>query len=151
VIDSDGYAWLTNEARVGLGEAGCVTVIAATTPEAALAAFGAEGDQVVPVGPDALERAPHLAGVGELPGGVVVVEPNGLQGARREVLRCVSKLGVAAAVQWDVNGSGYVGCARKGRVVCLVDLLLDDDLDGVPAQLNLDPPAARVVDLGDGC
>lgn len=143
MIDSGAYAWLSTEAGVGLGEAGCVTVIAATTPDAALAAFGAEG-RVVPVEPEAWARAPYLAGIGELPGGVVVVEPNGFQGARREVLRRVSKLGVAATVQWDVNGAVYVGCARKGRVVCLVDLLLDGDLEGVPARLKRLVPDDRV-------
>ena len=121
-----------------------MTVIAATTPEATLAAFGAEGGQVVPLGPNALERAPYLAGVAELPGGVVVVEPNGFQGARREVLRRVSKLGVAATVQWDINGAVYVGCARNGRVVCLVDLLLDDEVEGVPARLKRLVPDDRV-------
>jgi hypothetical protein len=72
VIDSGDYFWLSAEQHVGLGEAGCVTVVSGSTNEAALAAFGVEPEAaVVPIGPAAMQVAPNLAGVSSLGDGGV--------------------------------------------------------------------------------
>lgn len=144
MIDSDAYAWLTREARIGVGEAGCVTVVAGLTGADVLEAFGAESDLRVSLAADRDTAPPNLAGLVELGDACVFVEPNGFQGAPHEVLRRASKSGAAAAVQWDVNGSVYVGCARKGRVLCLVDLVVDEELEGMPAKLKRLMPDDRI-------
>lgn len=69
-------------------------------------------------------------------GNVTVVEVNGFQGSRPEVLRSVSKAstdGVAASAFWNVNGMVIFTCARRGKVIASIDLsTLDvDDEDGL--------------------
>jgi hypothetical protein len=63
----------------------------------------------------------------------VIVEENNFQGSRPEVLRPVSKTsaaGVAASIFWNVNGLVIFSAARKGKIVCSVELLSCD-----PAEL----------------
>jgi hypothetical protein len=139
-----GYAWFND---LPVGEAGCVTVVPAADEAAVLKAFGARLETAQPV--ESLQSAisaselpsadwVYVARVGDA---LVVVEDNGYQGTRREVLAPASKAsGVhkAAAFFWNVNALTEFAAARRGKIQCSVEILgaEPEDLDGVPRALR---------------
>lgn len=144
-MNLDSYSWLTET----LGEAGCVTVVAAPDGERLSAAFGCD-----PL-PDRPRTYADMAGMtdpelmflqawfGKTDDAVVVVEDMGFEGSRAEVLRAASRAsgaGVAASVLWNVEGLVIFTAARRGKVVCSVDLL---DCDPVELPRPLRALAAR--------
>lgn len=135
----ESYAWLSDSP---IGVAGCVTVVAQSDLARAGEAFGADPAQLVGgvprtdahwpeeyVGEWAWFTGPASSGSAEAD--VVVIEDNGFQGSRTEVLRVASRAsasGKAASIFWNVNGVVIFSCAQKGTVVAAVELLgLDDD------------------------
>ncbi|WP_193608282.1 DUF6461 domain-containing protein [Nocardioides lijunqiniae] len=138
------YAWFND---LPVGEAGCVTVVPAADEAAVLTAFGVQPETAWTV--DSLEGAisaselpsvewVYVARVGDA---LVVVEENGYQGTRREVLAPASKASgthKAAAFFWNVNALTEFAAARRGRIQCSVEILgaEPEDLDGVPRALR---------------
>ena len=125
----ESYGWLS--AGV-LGVAGCVTVVSDADVRKVEEAFGcdpAAGEPRAYQGGEG-DRDPRFGGleawVGDTGGACLVIEENGFQGSRSEVLRPASKasaLGLAASVYWNVDGLVMVSAARKGKVVFAAELV----------------------------
>jgi hypothetical protein len=138
------YSWFND---LSISVAGCITVVPAADRTAVLAAFGALADTNRPVASidllgEGVERLPeHWVYVVEAGDALVVMEDNGYQGVRPEVLGPASKASgthKAAAFFWNVNSLTDFSAARRGKVVCSVELLAseDEDLDDVPKSLR---------------
>lgn len=67
---------------------------------------------------------------------VVLVEDNGWEGVRPEVLARLSKPGKAASVFWNVEGLLMLACARRGKVIASVDLTDPDGAEELPTTLR---------------
>lgn len=144
------YAWLSDGRPSGLGEAGCVMVVSPAASAAVLDAFAADPAERVEISEASLGVA-HVA-ITQIEGAVVAYEVNGFEGSRMDVLERASRGGKAASVFWNVNGVALFAAARRGRVVCSVDLLLGDDPVELPARLRkllpADPVEADLVAVG---
>jgi hypothetical protein len=128
------YQWLS---RSVIQVAGCVTVIAAAVPARARSAFGAD------IEPLTIEETPAepWARFTTADSAVVVVEDNGFEGSRSEVLRAAStasEMGKAASIFWNVNDMVIFTCARRGKLLGSVELLDVDegDLQDIPKSLH---------------
>jgi hypothetical protein len=132
-VDPDSYSWLSSSS---VEVAGCVTVVVGAAPDVVEAAFGAEaptGDDTEPGDGGAWARFVHRDGVS------IVVEDNGFEGTREEVLRPATQgRAKAASVFWNVNGLTQFTCARHGKQVVAIDLEDPDEseLDEVPRPLR---------------
>ncbi|KRF06702.1 hypothetical protein ASG88_19540 [Nocardioides sp. Soil777] len=122
-----------------------MTVVPAADRDAVLAAFGAmSGTSRVGGSPDDVDSGTtgvESIYVVEISEAVVVIEDNGYQGSRSEVLRPASKAsgtGVASSFFWNVNAVTAFSAARRGRPLFSVELIgaEDDELDGVPKALR---------------
>jgi hypothetical protein len=74
------------------------------------------------------------AWVGSVDEAVLIVEENGFQGSRSEVLRPAPKAsatGLAVSVFWNVNGLVMFSVARRGKMVCSAELM-DCDPEELP-------------------
>ncbi len=125
----DSYAWLSEGV---LGVAGCVTVVPGADTAKVEAAFGcdtvssaasiyADSDD----GPDRMLDGLE-AWLGSSGDAVVVLEENGFQGSRSEVLRPASKAsagGLAVSLFWNVEGLVMFSAARRGKMVCAGELM----------------------------
>lgn len=138
--------WLQRVDRWSLGLSGCVTVVARADPMVVAERFGSTTPSPVDLPADDDGREPSSgqfsAGFARLAdGAVIVVEPNGFQGARRVVLAAVSKKGAAASIQWGINGETFFTGARNGQVRVAADLCVDADINALPTRLKhlLDP------------
>lgn len=146
-VDPSTYAWLSSSR---LEVAGCVTVVVDPEPAAVEKAFGAEpADQDLDI--DQVGEDGAWAWFVHLDGATVVVEENGFQGIRDEVLRPASKAsaaGKAASVFWNVNGQTWFHFARRGKQVGSIDLIGPDDkaLEAIPASLRRLASLCRAVD-----
>ncbi|MGW0912332.1 DUF6461 domain-containing protein [Streptomyces sp. NPDC002784] len=61
---------------------------------------------------------------------VVILENNGYQGSREEVLRPLSQLGRAASAFWNVNAHSQLSLAEEGLILSSFDSLFPDDIYG---------------------
>jgi hypothetical protein len=107
----------------------------------ALTAMGAEPSRAVPVaearGGDGLNWVSLARPEDGLPeSSIVLIEENGWEGVRSEVLTRLSKRGKAASVYWNVNGVVTFACAGRGKLKASVELPDPDDIDDVPATLR---------------
>ena len=112
--------------------AGCITVVPGADLAKVEAAFGCD-----PVSGDAPRYADSDDGPERLLDGLeawlgssgeaaLVVEENGFQGSRSEVLRPASKAGsagLAVSVFWNVEGLVMFSAARRGKMVCSGELM----------------------------
>ncbi len=136
-VDPGSYAWLRDSAYA---MAGCVTVVAEPDVGSVEYAFGCGAP--IPVADPSEQRQTdglEYALVASLPGGVLVLEDNGFQGTRAEVLGLASKAsaGRTASIFWNVNGVIRFTCARKGKLVCSFELGEDEaEIVGLPAALR---------------
>lgn len=135
-------------------DAGCVTVVAAADAEGVATAFGCDALPDTPktyadmTGEVDFDLLFMQAWFGEADGAAVVLEDNGFEGARPEVLRVASRAsntGVAASILWNTNGLVIFTAARRGKIVCSVELM-DCEPDDLPRSLR--QLAARAVDEG---
>lgn len=135
------YRWVTDGVVTSYSNAGCLTIVSGMSSDDAVRAVGA--DPTRPVTPEERSGVDGLgyvsvAGLEEATSdkAVVLIEDNGWEGSRPEVLKRLSKKGKAAAVFWNVNGMVIFTCARRGKVLASLELP-DADLDGdVPATLR---------------
>jgi hypothetical protein len=132
VTDEAAYRWIHDESQSYLAVAACVSLVRGLDVSATIKAFG--GDPSGPPEPYAsfLERpgyveAAAVAQVGEL---VVVVEPNGFQGSRREVLREASRMGIAVSVFWNVNLMCRFSYMEEADLITSFDPLFPDERQG---------------------
>ncbi|MBS2938401.1 hypothetical protein KDN32_11670 [Nocardioides sp. J2M5] len=150
----DDFRWVLLS---GLEDAGCVTVVPGGDVAQVLAAFGAVDASARPAASvdDVGDRHADVVQpicVVELPDAVVVLEDNGFQGSRPEVLGPASRAGtasVASSFFWNVNAVTAFSAARRGRLLFSVELIgaADDDLGGVPKALRPHVVAAEQDDL----
>jgi len=126
------YRWVSDSI---LAEAGCITVISTADAEKVRQSFGADDEthSTTPPTEDRFwtnEPTPSWAWFASpTDAAATVIEFNGFQGSRPEVLREASRAsadGKAASAFWNVNGMVIVTCARRGKVVASIDLSLLD-------------------------
>lgn len=81
---------------------------------------------------DHLKVGPHgdLALIGCVGEGVVVLEYNGCQGSRPEVLRSVSSQSLAVSVYWNVNMSSRFSFAERAAVVTAFGTMVPEQRHG---------------------
>lgn len=140
----DAYDWIV-ESPIGM--AGCLTVVAKSDLDQVATTFGCS-DLADPhstdVGFDGPSTHESRLLLGVVAGSTIVVEDNSYEGSRPEVLRPASKAssdGLAASVFWNVNGLVMFSAARRGKLICSVELVDCDPAD-VPRNLR------RLVRLG---
>jgi Family of unknown function (DUF6461) len=121
VPDFDG--WLARMGLGGLAEAACLTFVSGSGDEAILAAFGVDLDHPARTLREALDGTSACVGVLAWGDGFVAIELNGGEGIRPEVLRDLSRTGVAAGLFWNVNAMVVVSCASRGRMRGTEELL----------------------------
>lgn len=66
----------------------------------------------------------------------VLVEPNGFQGSRPDVLTGLSRRGRALSVFWNANGDGQLVYAEQGRLLTVLDLFDPEELEELPPALS---------------
>lgn len=103
-------------------EAAAITVVSGSDLEEVKAAFGAVGDPVRPWDasistPDEYYYVEPWASFAEVPGGVVVVEPNGFVGINPAVLERASSSALAVVVYWNVELDMAVMVGENSAVV----------------------------------
>ncbi len=148
---ADDYSWINDSA---LSEAACVTVIPDADRAAVLAAFGGGDDsELDPQSP--LDVARSLNGrviqVVQVGAAVLVIEDNGFEGTRPEVLGPLSQasgIGTAAAFFWNVNAVTSFTAAHRGEVRFAVELLGIEDVDDEELRDVPSPLRALVVEGG---
>ena len=137
------YAWINDST---IGEAGCVTVVPDAERHEVLAAFGAVESSGRPADSfESLDMGTGEAGghicVIELGDALIVIENNGFQGSRFEVLQpasTASGVHLASSCFWNVNAETSFSAARRGKSLFSVELIgaEDDEMDGVPKKLR---------------
>ncbi|MBA2892113.1 DUF6461 domain-containing protein [Nonomuraea soli] len=103
--------------------------------------------QTVQAAYDALPGWPGAAIAGSLGSWTVLVEPNGFQGSRPEVLSRLAQQGRALSVFWNANGDGQLAYAEDAHVLAMVDLLDPEDFEDLPPALSAWPELAEQDDL----
>jgi hypothetical protein len=135
-----GYYERLLEAEPILVEAVCITVVEGCGPNQALELMGADpatvADRTVAEAarlPFQCDRQPAVAAA--VPGGAVVLEPNGFQGTRPEVLRALAAGGGSrcTTIFWNANAGPEITHARDGRLSWTFDPLCYPDTAWGPA------------------
>jgi hypothetical protein len=131
----DSYEWLSEGV---LGVAGCITVVPGADIAKLEAAFGCDPVEAAATRYADSNRGPERlldgleAWLGASGDAALMVEENGFQGSRSEVLRPASKAsaaGLAVSVFWNVEGLVMFSAARRGRMVCSEELMDCDPQD----------------------
>jgi len=144
--DPAAYLWVARDSTYEA--AGCLTLVSGLEIERALTAVGADLSRQSGTSTGfAAEGMAAISAVSVLgeDAAVVLVEENGYEGSRPEVLKALSKKGAAASAFWNVNGVVRFGCARRGKVVYTAELP-DDDAGQVPRILRKLVSAAEAED-----
>ncbi|MFF9899515.1 DUF6461 domain-containing protein [Streptomyces longispororuber] len=89
----------------------------------------------------------HLILVSRSGPAVVVVEDNGYQGSREEVLRPLSRLGRTASAYWNVNAVSSLSLAENGLLSSVLDMVVPDNAYG--ARPDAWQPLLHGLDLED--
>jgi hypothetical protein len=154
-VDDDRFAYYRGllDRWQWLEVALCVTYVHGAGQNDVVRAFGGDSGDTIPLTLDAFveevaahrrTRAPDAVLVTTVGDRVVCVEPNGFQGARREVLRPCSADSRALSVYWNVNHTNRLLYCVGGRTAVEFDMLrpyqrsgsdpavLDEILVGLP-------------------
>lgn len=120
--DLDRYAW-TREI-----DAVCVAVVRGRTEDEVIDGYGGDPAGAAPVAPDGSWDGAGAGGpvlfVRSVAGAVLVVEDNGFQGTRPEVLREVTAGGgVLVSAYWNVNALSQFTLAEGGEVAVAFEAL----------------------------
>ncbi|SNR97115.1 hypothetical protein SAMN05216276_100250 [Streptosporangium subroseum] len=123
----------------------CITWVEDLPATDVLAAAGRREDGVgsrtyaetVQAAYDAIPVHAGAALAGPLGEWTVLVEPNGFQGSRPDVLTGLSRRGRALSVFWNANGDGQLVYAEHGRLLTVLDLFDPEELE----ELEELPPA----------
>ncbi|MFG1960029.1 DUF6461 domain-containing protein [Nonomuraea sp. NPDC049028] len=157
-MDSDALTHYRKLLEENLDVPLCVTWIECMPANEALVAAGGQEDgsgrrtfaQTVQAAYDALPARAGAAMAGSLGSWTVLVEPNGFQGTRPEVLARLARQGRALSVFWNANGDGQLAYAEHGRVLVTADLFDPEeleDLEDLPDVLSAWPELAEQDDL----
>lgn len=116
------WGWPEWVGESDLREAAAITVVSGGDLEQVMEAFGAVGDPVRPWDasistPDEYYYVEPWAAFAAVPGGVVVVEPNGFVGINPAVLERASSGALAVVVYWNVELDTAVMVGENGAVV----------------------------------
>lgn len=123
-----------------------MTVAAGIASVALVKAFGGSTDDEVPFpSADSGDERESIASFTVGPDAAAVVEADGFEGSRPEVLKAASRKGKAASVFWNVNGLVVFSCARRGKVTCSYELM-DGPPEGLPAGLRALASSAEDAD-----
>ncbi|WP_220182956.1 DUF6461 domain-containing protein [Sphaerisporangium album] len=122
----------------------CITWVEDLPAADALAAAGRREDgmgsrtyaETVQAAYDAIPVHAGAALAGALGEWTVLVEPNGFQGSRPDVLTGLSRRGRALSVFWNANGDGQLAYAEHGRLLAVFDLFDPEELEELPAALS---------------
>ncbi|PPK67183.1 DUF6461 domain-containing protein [Actinokineospora auranticolor] len=109
-----GYLWVS-ESRISVGAT--VTVVDGLSRDEVIRAFGADPADPVTVDRMYETYTDQWLALVERDDRVVVVEDNGFQGSRPEVIRELSRAGRAASMFWNVNALTRVSLARGGELL----------------------------------
>ncbi|WP_156727309.1 DUF6461 domain-containing protein [Streptomyces apocyni] len=117
---------------IGLSEAATFTVVSCAYEAAVIRLFGGDPSEARPA---TLDDFPETVGedvifVSRSGPTVVVIENNGFQGSREEVLRPLSQLGRTASAYWNVNANNELSLAEDGLVLSSLDMLMPEDRYG---------------------
>ncbi|GAA2102511.1 hypothetical protein GCM10009801_76600 [Streptomyces albiaxialis] len=131
-----GYDGLLDE--LGLAQGACVTAVAGADEAEVIRCFGGDPDAVeeMRLGEKFGERADlserQLIAVSTAGPAVVVVEYEGFQGVREEVLRPLSRLGAgrAAGAYWNVDALSELALAEDGSVLSSFEMLTPEQREG---------------------
>ncbi|MGI5351198.1 DUF6461 domain-containing protein [Streptomyces sp. CA-250714] len=125
---------------LALDEAACITAVRGADVTEVIRLFGGDPDQAVrrTLGEDLLEelfdgsdRETSPIAVAQAGPAVVVVEYNGFQGSREEVLRPLSRLGGrAASAYWNDDALSQLALAEDGLVLSAFEMLFPDARHG---------------------
>jgi hypothetical protein len=121
------FDWVQGSA---IGEAGCITFVERADLAAVASAFGGdlahagEGELADSFG-DPAEPSALLRQVGDV---VIVVENNGFEGSRPEVLQRLP--GSAVSLYWNVNAVTRFSYAVEGTVLTAFEAMLRNDRSG---------------------
>ncbi|MEV0282340.1 DUF6461 domain-containing protein [Streptomyces sp. NPDC050610] len=114
---------------LGLDVAATFTVVHGADEDAVIRLFGGDPEQALPMSLEELRE--HCDGDGILVSrsgpAVVVVECNGYQGSREEVLRPLSRLGRTASAFWNVNAVSQLSLAEDGLVSSALDMVVPEN------------------------
>ncbi|MET8339542.1 DUF6461 domain-containing protein [Streptosporangium canum] len=157
-MDSDALTHYRKLLEENLDVPLCVTWIECMPATEALVAAGGQEDgsgrrtfaQTVQAAYDALPARAGAAMAGSLGSWTVLVEPNGFQGTRPEVLARLARQRRALSVFWNANGDGQLAYAEHGRVLVTADLFDPEeleDLEDLPDALSAWPELAEQDDL----
>jgi hypothetical protein len=104
-------------------DAACVSLVAGSTGEQVLDAFGADPSAS---GDDADEDSPGVSVI-EVAGGIIAIEDNGFQGSLPAVMRSASAHGRAASTLWNDVGDSAITFAEGGEILDAGDYLLGEE------------------------
>ncbi|MDJ1132271.1 DUF6461 domain-containing protein [Streptomyces iconiensis] len=141
--------------ELGLDEAACVTAVTGATEAEVIRLFGGDPDraQARVLDEELAEELPdddlaHIA-VARAGSAVVVVEYNGFQGSREEVLRPLSRLGGrAASAYWNIDALSRLSLAEDGFVLSAFEMLMPEHRHGTHPEA-WDPHLSGLA-LGEG-
>ncbi|MFC4008586.1 DUF6461 domain-containing protein [Nonomuraea purpurea] len=122
----------------------CVTWVEDLSAADVLAAAGQQEEstgsrtyeQTVQAAYDAMPAHAGAALAGVLGKWTVLVEPNGFQGSRPEVLARLSRDGRALSVFWNANADGQLVYAEYGRVLAVIELFDPEEPEDLPGALS---------------
>ncbi|MFI8933996.1 DUF6461 domain-containing protein [Streptomyces sp. NPDC053474] len=136
--------------HLGLAEAATFTAVRGGDEDAVVRLFGGDPEQARPMRLEDLRNhyVTNLILVSRSGPTVVVVENNGYQGSREEVLRPLSRLGRTASAYWNVNAVSRLSLAEDGLIQSVLDMVVPEDPFG--ARPDAWDPLLEGLDLADG-
>ncbi|WP_150494703.1 DUF6461 domain-containing protein [Streptomyces kanamyceticus] len=114
---------------LGLDEAATFTAVCGADEEDVIRLFGGDPERARPMNLEELRDYDEgdLILVSRSGPAVVVVEGNGYQGSREEVLRPLSRLGRTASAFWNVNAVSRLSLAEDGLLSAVLDMVVPED------------------------
>jgi hypothetical protein len=112
--------------------------------------------QTVQLAYDAVPAHNGAAMAGSCGPWTVLLEPNGYQGSRPEIVSQLSRQGRALSVLWNANNDGHLAYAERGNVLTVIDLYDPEALEDLPDALSAwrdlageDDPRSAGLALGE--
>ncbi|MEL3946389.1 DUF6461 domain-containing protein [Streptomyces sp. LNU-CPARS28] len=114
---------------LGLNEAATFTAVHGADEDAVIRLFGGDPEHARPMTLEDLRNQDHGDRILVSRSGtaVVVVEDNGYQGSREEVLRPLSRLGRTASAYWNVNAVSRLSLAEDGLIASAFEMILPEE------------------------
>ncbi|WP_159001047.1 DUF6461 domain-containing protein [Streptomyces sp. SBT349] len=133
--DAVDYRQLLRE--LWIDEAACVTAVTSGDEDAVIRCFGGDPDgacEYSPLDEDFFDRHldedRQLIALARTGPAVVVMEIDGFEGAREEVLRPLTRLGRAASAYWGEDAMTQLSLAEDGRVLSQFEMLFPENRQG---------------------